>query len=68
MIEYWSRLYQIKVSYFDWTKYAYPMVVIQAPVLALILLRSFSPEKSDLSTAIRKLRAQVLSGGEDARP
>jgi solute carrier family 13 (sodium-dependent dicarboxylate transporter), member 2/3/5 len=64
MIEYWSRLYQIKVSYFDWIKYAYPMVVIQAPILALILLRSFSPEKSDLSTAIRKLRAQVLWEGK----
>ena len=64
MIEYWSRLYDIKISYFDWTKYAYPLVIIQAPVLALILLRSFSPEKSDLSTAIRKLRAQVLWEGK----
>ncbi len=64
MIEYWSRLYQVKVSYFAWIRYAYPMVLIQAPVLALILLWRFSPEKSDLSTALRKLRAQVLWEGK----
>src|SRR5437867_78003 len=64
MIEYWSRLYEIKVSYFDWIKYAYPMVLLQAPVLTFILLRRFKPEKSDLSTAIRKLRAQVMEEGQ----
>ncbi len=64
MIEYWSRLYQIRVSYFDWIKYAYPMVLLQAPVLAFILLRRFKPEKTDLSTAIRKLRAQVMGEGK----
>src|SRR4029434_3528624 len=58
------RLHQIRVSYFDWIKYAYPMVVVQVPVLALILLGRFSPENSDLSTAIRKLRAQVLWEGK----
>jgi sodium-dependent dicarboxylate transporter 2/3/5 len=63
MIEYWSRLYQIRVSYLDWIKYAYPMVVLQAPVLAFILLRRFKPEKTDLSTAIRRLRAQVMGEG-----
>lgn len=64
MIEYWSRLYQVKVSYFDWIKYAYPMVILQVPVLALVLLWRFVPEKTDLSTAIRKLRAQVLWEGK----
>jgi sodium-dependent dicarboxylate transporter 2/3/5 len=64
VIEYWSRLYQLKVSYFDWIKYAYPMVILQIPVLVLILLWRFVPEKQDLSTAIRKLRAQVLWEGK----
>jgi sodium-dependent dicarboxylate transporter 2/3/5 len=64
MIEYWSRLYQTHVSYFAWIKYAYPMVILQAPVLAYILLRSFAPEKADLSTGIRKLRAQVMEEGK----
>lgn len=63
MIEYWSRLYRTQVSYFGWIRYAYPMVILQVPILALILLRTFRPEKFDLSTAIRKLRAQVLEGG-----
>ena len=63
MIEYWARLYQTQVSYFDWIKYAYPLVIVQAPILVTILLRRFKPEKVDLSTAIRKLRAQVLWEG-----
>src|SRR5438034_3623747 len=64
MIEYWSRLYQIRVSYFDWIKYAYPLVILQTPVLWSVLLRRFKPEKTDLSTAIRKLKAQVLWEGK----
>jgi sodium-dependent dicarboxylate transporter 2/3/5 len=63
MIEYWSRLFYTHVSYFDWIKYAYPMILIQAPILGIILLWRFAPEKADLSTAIRKLRAQVLWEG-----
>src|SRR5262245_11292497 len=34
MIEYWSRLYQIEVSYFGWIRYAYPLVILQVPVLS----------------------------------
>lgn len=64
MIEYWARLYQTQVSYFDWIRYAYPLVIVQAPILVAILLRRFKPEKVDLSTAIRKLRAQVLWEGK----
>ena len=64
MIEYWSRLYHIKVSYFDWIKYAYPLVILQTPILWFVLLRRFKPEKTDLSTAIRKLKAQVLWEGK----
>ena len=64
MIEYWSRLFDRRVSYLDWILYAYPMVILQAPMLALILLWRFKPEKADLSHAIRKLRAQVLWEGK----
>ena len=63
MIEYWSRLHQIQVSYLDWIRYAYPMVILQIPFLAFVLLKTFKPEKTDLSTAVRKLRAQVLWDG-----
>jgi len=63
MIEYWSRLFREHVSYFKWIKYAYPMVILQAPILAIILLNRFIPEKTDLSTAIRKLKAQVYWEG-----
>jgi sodium-dependent dicarboxylate transporter 2/3/5 len=64
MIEYWSRLFGIQVSYFGWIRYAYPLVILQVPVVAFILLKRFRPEKHDLSTAIRKLRAQVLWEGK----
>jgi sodium-dependent dicarboxylate transporter 2/3/5 len=64
MIEYWARLYQTPVSYFDWIKYAYPLVIIQAPIVVFLLLRRFRPEKVDLSTAVRKLRAQVMWEGK----
>jgi sodium-dependent dicarboxylate transporter 2/3/5 len=63
MIEYWSRLFGREVSYFGWIKYAYPMVILQVPVVAFVLRRVFTPEKRDLSGAIRKLRAQVLWEG-----
>jgi sodium-dependent dicarboxylate transporter 2/3/5 len=63
MIEYWSRLFDRNVSYFDWIRYAYPMVVLQVPVLGLILLNRFVPEKADLSRAVRRLRTQVFRDG-----
>jgi len=44
MIEYWSRLFGEHVSYVEWIKYAYPMVVLQVPILAIILLNRFVPE------------------------
>ncbi len=64
MIEYWSRLFDRRVSYFDWIMYAYPMVLLQAPVLGFVLLRRFRSEKADLSHAIRKLKAQVFWEGK----
>jgi sodium-dependent dicarboxylate transporter 2/3/5 len=64
MIEYWARLYQTQVSYFDWIKYAYPLVIVLAPILMFVLLKRFKPEKVDLSTAVRKLRAQVMWEGK----
>ncbi len=64
MIEYWSRLFDLRVSYFDWIKYAYPMVLLQVPVLGFVLLKRFRPEKTDLSHAIRKLKAQVFWEGK----
>src|SRR5207247_7722242 len=45
-------------------KYAYPLVVLQTPILWFVLMRRFKPEKTDLSTAIRKLKAQVLWEGK----
>ena len=64
MIDYWSRLYDIKISYFEWIKYAYPMVLIQIPVVAILLRITFKPEKINIGNALDKLRESVKAEGK----
>jgi len=64
MIDYWSRLYDIKISYFEWIKYAYPMVLIQIPVVAFLLRVTFKPEKINIGNALDKLRESVKAEGK----
>ena len=64
MIDYWSRLYDIKISYIEWMKYAYPMVLIQIPVVAILLRITFKPEKVNIGTALDKLRESVKAEGK----
>ena len=45
MLAYWKQLFGIHVSYFRWMEYAYPMVIIQVPLVASLLYRTFRPEK-----------------------
>jgi len=63
MLAYWKELFGIHVSYLRWMEYAYPMVLLQVPVLAVILQRTFRPEISDLSMAIEGLREKVQKEG-----
>jgi len=64
MMEYFRSLFGIKVSYLKWMIYAYPMVLIQIPVLGYILLSSFRPEIRDLERSVYLLRQQVVREGK----
>ena len=72
MIGYWKEFfydpgnvdtYKYIVDYATWMKYAYPMFLLQLPLVTAILLWVFKPEYKDLSRACVKLRTQVLLEG-----
>ncbi|RMF86618.1 MAG: DASS family sodium-coupled anion symporter [Nitrospinota bacterium] len=64
MIDYLDRLYGVQVSYFQWVKFAYPLALVQIPLLWVVLLRTFPPERRDLSEALRTLQHQVQAAGK----
>ena len=64
MLDYWSRLYGIKISYLEWMKYAFPMVLIQIPIVAIVLRFTFKPENRNISGALDKLRETVIAKGK----
>lgn len=64
MLAYWKELFDLNVSYFEWIKVAYPIVLIEAPIIALILYRTFMPEVKDLSPALATLKQKVSEAGK----
>ena len=64
MIGYLSQFGIAQVSYLEWMKYAYPMLLIQIPLVTMILWWTFRPEKRILDSAVRKLVVQVAKGGK----
>ena len=72
MIGYWKEFFydptspetfKYLISYLKWMAFAYPMFLLQLPLVTAILLFSFKPEYRNLSRAVVKLRAQVESEG-----
>jgi len=63
VISYWRQLYHLHVSYLDWMKYLYPMVALQIPVVAFVLLKTFRPEVVDLAPSIERLESRVAEEG-----
>jgi sodium-dependent dicarboxylate transporter 2/3/5 len=59
MLDYWDRLFNIKVGYSTWIIRAYPLVLLQIPVVAGVLLWTFRPEVKDLEGVIARLRATM---------
>lgn len=68
MIGYWKEFFfdptnpdtqKYLISYLKWMIYAYPMFLIQLPLVTLVLILSFRPEFRDLSRAVVKLRSQI---------
>ncbi len=64
MINYWMEFDLLRVGYLEWIKWAFPVVLIQIPLLAWILNRIFTPELKRLDSSIRKLKIQVRRRGD----
>ncbi|MCF7824874.1 MAG: DASS family sodium-coupled anion symporter [Candidatus Marinimicrobia bacterium] len=64
MMNYWSEFGAGSVSYLEWMKYVYPMVIIEIPITVLILLWTFRPEQTNLDSAVRKLIIDVARAGK----
>ena len=72
MVGYWKEFfydptdpetYKFLVSYLDWMIHAYPMFLIQVPVVTSVLFWTFRPEYRDLSRAVVKLRHLIEEEG-----
>ncbi len=64
MMNYWTEFGVGTVSYLEWMKYVYPMVLFQIPFTVMILLWTFKPEQDNLDTAVRKLVVEVARSGK----
>jgi sodium-dependent dicarboxylate transporter 2/3/5 len=72
MIGYWKDFFydptnpethRFLIDYVRWMTYAYPLFLIQLPLVTAVLFWTFRPEYTDLSRAVAKLRAQVRMTG-----
>ncbi len=72
MIGYWKDFFfdpanpetrRYIVDYLTWMLYAYPMFLIQLPIVTALLFWTFKPEYRDLSRAVARLRTQVMMDG-----
>jgi len=64
MMNYWSEFGAGSVTYLEWMKYVYPMVLFQIPFTVIILIYTFKPEISNLDSAVRKLVVDVAHAGK----
>jgi solute carrier family 13 (sodium-dependent dicarboxylate transporter), member 2/3/5 len=72
MIGYWREFFydplnpdtrRYIVDYLTWMIYAYPMFLVQLPIVTGLLFWTFKPEYTDLSRAVARLRTQVMMDG-----
>lgn len=55
--------FRYSVSYLDWMLYAYPIFLVQLPLMHLILRMTFKTDITDLGPAVEKLKEQVGKEG-----
>lgn len=67
MIDFWRRMFDIRVDYARWMLYAYPLVVLQLPFVPLVLRSVFRPEVVNLTRALVRLRRRVRETGRLSR-
>ena len=63
MIGYLAEFGLGNISYLDWIKFAYPMLILEIPLAFTILWYTFTPEKRIMDSAVRKLKIQVMREG-----
>lgn len=72
MIGYWQEFlydpgnpetYKFLIDYVSWMAYAYPVFLLQLPLVTLILMTTFRPEHRHLSRAVARLRAKMRMQG-----
>lgn len=64
MLAYWQEMFDLRISYFEWITFAYPMLLVSAPIIAFVLYRTFKPEVTDLSPAVAALKEKVAKSGK----
>ena len=64
MIGYISEFGLGNISYLEWIKYAYPMLLLEIPIAAALLWMTFKPEQRILDSAVRKLKVKVTKAGK----
>jgi sodium-dependent dicarboxylate transporter 2/3/5 len=64
MLDYWREFGITNITYLKWMGYAYPMLLIEIPLAALILWFTFKPEHTKMDTAVRKLKVDVAKEGK----
>ena len=63
MMNYWAEFGSGSLSYIEWMKLVYPMVLIEIPITSFIILKTFPPELKVLDTAVRRLSVEVAHAG-----
>ena len=64
MLGYFSEFGLGNISYLDWIKYAYPMLLLEIPIASGLLWMTFKPEQRILDSAVRKLKVKVTKAGK----
>ena len=64
MIGYLSDFGIAEISYLDWMKFAYPMLVLEIPVATIVLWYTFTPHQKIMDSSVRKLKVQVAKTGK----
>ena len=64
MIGYLSEFGMAELSYLTWMKFAYPMLLLEIPIAAIVLWYTFTPSQKIMDSAVRKLKVQVAKTGD----
>ena len=64
MIGYLSEFGMGTISYLEWMKFTYPMLIIQIPIVASMVWYTFTPSQKIMDSSVRKLKVKVAKTGE----